>query len=183
VPDILNRIGKVLSHAIHCGRALVKETPACVYLHRMVETWPRPTSTIVHACLPRYDPRHFYFETRRSFPEYADSSAFTTLTLTGESPGFLINQDEVPKPRGLHRLACHEVLSIRTDAIEKGGHSSSLASLLGAILTFHIILAMETACHPHRVNCLAIRDYAQDLVGRQRGRATGKWADTRHVAK
>jgi hypothetical protein len=38
VPDILNQIGKALSHAIHCGRALVKETPACVYLHRVVET-------------------------------------------------------------------------------------------------------------------------------------------------
>jgi hypothetical protein len=115
--------------------------------------------------------------------EYADSSAFTTLTLTGESPGFLINQDEVPKQHEPHRSACHDVLSIRTHAIERGSHSSSLASLLDTILTSHKIPAMETACHPHRVNCLAIRDCAQDLVGRQRGRAPGKWADKRHVAK
>jgi hypothetical protein len=181
VPDILNRIGKVLSHTIHCGRALVRVTPACVYLHRMIETQEElglgqhpPSSTLAYLGMILVT-----FILRR---EYADSSAFTTLTLTGESPSFLINQDE-PKPHELHRSACHEVLSIRTDAIEKGGHSSSLASLLGAILTFYKIPAMETACHPHRVNCLAIRDCAQDLVGRQRGRATGKWADKRHVAK
>jgi hypothetical protein len=58
---------------------------------------------------------------------------------------------KAPKPRELHRSACHEVLSIRTDVIEKGGHSSSLTSLLGAILTFHKIPAMETACHPQIV--------------------------------
>jgi len=69
--------------------------------------------------------------------EYADSLALTTLTLTGESPGFLINLDEVPKPNEPHRSACHDVLSIRTDTIERGSYSSSLASLLDAILTSH----------------------------------------------
>lgn len=41
---------------------------------------------------------------------------------------------------------------------------------------------MEAAFNPHRVIWLAIRDCAQDLVGRQRGRVTRKWADKRQIS-